>query len=279
MGSDVQTRRGERVSGVACTAADRLHAHRQGCPPLGTLRPMSRAPVRRRRLAARRRNRSARRGRAPCAGAPAAAGRPRCGCSTARVANGRPGLHMGRSQVRVRLQSFDAAGARTGHARHRGPGHAGQRPHGYPGREGHRAGRAFDPAAAVRALGAAPGWRSCAAQARPLARHRRRRGRTMRPHALARNRRRADPRRLSGATARAGNAAAAQPGRRRGRAARGGRRRAGLAHAQWSGRRPVAAEENAALARGFVRARLGERVLRAETAPLAVLAWAGLKKP
>jgi 16S rRNA (uracil1498-N3)-methyltransferase len=39
------------------------------------------------------------------------------------------------------------------------------------------------------------------------------------------------------------------------------------------------AEENAALARGFVRARLGERLLRAETAPLAVLAWAGLKGP
>jgi 16S rRNA (uracil1498-N3)-methyltransferase len=39
------------------------------------------------------------------------------------------------------------------------------------------------------------------------------------------------------------------------------------------------AEENAALARGFVRTRLGERVLRAETAPLAVLAWAGLKEP
>jgi 16S rRNA (uracil1498-N3)-methyltransferase len=37
------------------------------------------------------------------------------------------------------------------------------------------------------------------------------------------------------------------------------------------------AEENAALAHGFTRARLGERVLRAETAPLAVLAWAGLK--
>jgi 16S rRNA (uracil1498-N3)-methyltransferase len=37
------------------------------------------------------------------------------------------------------------------------------------------------------------------------------------------------------------------------------------------------AEENAALARGFVRARLGERVLRSETAPLAVLAWASLK--
>jgi 16S rRNA (uracil1498-N3)-methyltransferase len=39
------------------------------------------------------------------------------------------------------------------------------------------------------------------------------------------------------------------------------------------------AEEHAALARGFVRARLGDRVLRAETAPLAVLAWAGLKQP
>jgi 16S rRNA (uracil1498-N3)-methyltransferase len=39
------------------------------------------------------------------------------------------------------------------------------------------------------------------------------------------------------------------------------------------------AEENAALARGFTRARLGERVLRSETAPLAVLAWAGLKEP
>jgi 16S rRNA (uracil1498-N3)-methyltransferase len=38
-------------------------------------------------------------------------------------------------------------------------------------------------------------------------------------------------------------------------------------------------EEAAALACGFVRAGLGERVLRAETAPLAVLAWAGLKEP
>ena len=36
------------------------------------------------------------------------------------------------------------------------------------------------------------------------------------------------------------------------------------------------AEEAAARARGFVAASLGERVLRAETAPLAVLAWAGL---
>ena len=37
------------------------------------------------------------------------------------------------------------------------------------------------------------------------------------------------------------------------------------------------AEEAAARAAGFVPARLGERVLRAETAPLAVLAWIGLK--
>ena len=37
------------------------------------------------------------------------------------------------------------------------------------------------------------------------------------------------------------------------------------------------AEEQAALAQGFRRARLGERVLRADTAPLAVLAWAGLR--
>jgi 16S rRNA (uracil1498-N3)-methyltransferase len=36
------------------------------------------------------------------------------------------------------------------------------------------------------------------------------------------------------------------------------------------------AEEAAALAQGFVATRLGERVLRAETAPLAVLAWIGL---
>ena len=35
-------------------------------------------------------------------------------------------------------------------------------------------------------------------------------------------------------------------------------------------------EEAAAAARGFVAARLGDRVLRAETAPLAVLAWIGL---
>jgi 16S rRNA (uracil1498-N3)-methyltransferase len=38
-------------------------------------------------------------------------------------------------------------------------------------------------------------------------------------------------------------------------------------------------EEQAALAHGFVRAGLGARVLRAETAPLAVLAWAALKAP
>lgn len=38
------------------------------------------------------------------------------------------------------------------------------------------------------------------------------------------------------------------------------------------------AEEAAARAAGFVPARLGERVLRAETAPLAVLAWAGLRQ-
>jgi len=37
------------------------------------------------------------------------------------------------------------------------------------------------------------------------------------------------------------------------------------------------AEEAAAMARGFVATRLGTRVLRAETAPLALLAWAGLK--
>jgi 16S rRNA (uracil1498-N3)-methyltransferase len=36
------------------------------------------------------------------------------------------------------------------------------------------------------------------------------------------------------------------------------------------------AEEAAACARGFTPASLGERVLRAETAPLAVLAWVGL---
>jgi 16S rRNA (uracil1498-N3)-methyltransferase len=39
-----------------------------------------------------------------------------------------------------------------------------------------------------------------------------------------------------------------------------------------------AAEEAAALAKGFVAARLGDRVLRAETAPLAVLAWIGLNE-
>ena len=38
-----------------------------------------------------------------------------------------------------------------------------------------------------------------------------------------------------------------------------------------------AAEEAAARAAGFVPARLGERVLRAETAPLALLAWIGLR--
>jgi 16S rRNA (uracil1498-N3)-methyltransferase len=38
----------------------------------------------------------------------------------------------------------------------------------------------------------------------------------------------------------------------------------------------TAAEEGLAMEHGFVAARLGERVLRAETAPLAVLAWIGL---
>ena len=38
------------------------------------------------------------------------------------------------------------------------------------------------------------------------------------------------------------------------------------------------AEEAAAIARQFVAARLGERILRAETAPLAVLAWIGLSQ-
>jgi len=37
------------------------------------------------------------------------------------------------------------------------------------------------------------------------------------------------------------------------------------------------AEESAALARGFVAVGLGPRVLRADTAPLAVLAWLGLR--
>lgn len=37
------------------------------------------------------------------------------------------------------------------------------------------------------------------------------------------------------------------------------------------------AEESSAVARGFVRVGLGPRVLRADTAPLAVLAWLGLR--
>ena len=40
----------------------------------------------------------------------------------------------------------------------------------------------------------------------------------------------------------------------------------------------TAAEEQAALAAGFTPARLGPRVLRAETAPLAVLAWLALQE-
>lgn len=39
-----------------------------------------------------------------------------------------------------------------------------------------------------------------------------------------------------------------------------------------------AAEEEAARARGFVAASLGPRILRADTAPLAVLAWLGLQQ-
>jgi 16S rRNA (uracil1498-N3)-methyltransferase len=37
------------------------------------------------------------------------------------------------------------------------------------------------------------------------------------------------------------------------------------------------AEESAAIARGFVPVGLGPRVLRADTAPLALLAWLGLR--
>nr|HET7859074.1 16S rRNA (uracil(1498)-N(3))-methyltransferase [Caldimonas sp.] len=36
-------------------------------------------------------------------------------------------------------------------------------------------------------------------------------------------------------------------------------------------------EEDAAVARGFVRVGLGPRVLRADTAPLAWLAWLGVR--
>ena len=39
----------------------------------------------------------------------------------------------------------------------------------------------------------------------------------------------------------------------------------------------TADEEGAAVARGFVRVGLGPRVLRADTAPLAFLAWLGLQ--
>jgi 16S rRNA (uracil1498-N3)-methyltransferase len=39
------------------------------------------------------------------------------------------------------------------------------------------------------------------------------------------------------------------------------------------------AEEDAAVARGFVRVGLGPRVLRADTAPLALLAWLALRAP
>ncbi len=39
----------------------------------------------------------------------------------------------------------------------------------------------------------------------------------------------------------------------------------------------AAAEEDAAVALGFVRVALGPRVLRADTAPLALLAWLGLR--
>jgi len=39
------------------------------------------------------------------------------------------------------------------------------------------------------------------------------------------------------------------------------------------------AEESAALARGFVAVSLGPRILRADTAPLALLAWLGLHAP
>ena len=41
----------------------------------------------------------------------------------------------------------------------------------------------------------------------------------------------------------------------------------------------TAAEEGAAVRRGFVRVGLGPRVLRADTAPLALLSWLGLQTP
>ena len=39
----------------------------------------------------------------------------------------------------------------------------------------------------------------------------------------------------------------------------------------------VPTEESVALARGFVPVTLGSRVVRADTAPLALLAWLGLR--
>jgi 16S rRNA (uracil1498-N3)-methyltransferase len=137
------------------------------------------------------------------------------------------------------------------------------------------AGRAA--AAAVRTLGAAPGRRACRAQARALAGPGRGRCRAVRPHARAAGAAGAAPGRLAARTGGLPAAAlAAQPAGRgaapvrpaRGSRAAGAERPRRRAVGRRRGRRP----------RRRLRAavQLGPRVLRAETAPLAVLAWLAL---
>ncbi len=240
-----------------------------------------RAPVRRRCLAARRRDRPARRGRTPCAGAPAAAGRPaaavqrpgrrmgaqrcctwaaaRCACASmpSTRSNASWTLHVTVAlgmPANERMDLLVEKATELGVATDRSRCCASARCCAWPetGRSASgRIGKASRPPRPSNAVApACPRWPRCR-RSMPSWRNRPRQA-----CACCSARARAWPRCTQvAAGARALLTLSGPEG--------------GLS----------AAEEDAALAGGFVRARLGDRVLRAETAPLAVLAWAGLKEP
>ena len=170
-------------------------------------------------------------------------------------------------------------GQRTALRGDAGAGHAGQRAHGRAGGEGHRAGRGGAAAAAVRTLGAAPGRRACRTQARCT-------GRRVAVAACEQSGRARVP--VVAAGAQPGAAGwlrrtssgqrlllSPQPGARPLREITPGAALCALSGPE-GGLAP--AEEAAALAAGFAAVGLGPRVLRADTAPLALLAWLGLRE-
>ena len=78
------------------------------------------------------------------------------------AANGRPrSTQMGRNEVQRAHVGERAGRSRAAARRDAGARHAGQRTHGHAGREGQRTRCRGDPAARLRAIGAAPAGRTC----------------------------------------------------------------------------------------------------------------------